>query len=248
MHIHKSIVSARKVRTYCIEILFNTSKSRKVTVERNCKMNDRLKHLISRYPELENCSEEIEVATQKIINCYKSGSKVMICGNGGSAADSTHIVGELMKGFLKRRPVTGALAEQLKNSGKNVDDTLLKNLQCGLPAVNLCESSALLTAYCNDVDPDYIFAQQVFGLGKPNDVLIGISTSGNSKNVNHATRIANAMGIFVVGMTGNSGGKLSENSDVCIKVPANETYKIQEFHLPVYHAICAAVEDAFFDC
>lgn len=210
-------------------------------------MLDTVAALTAKYPELYHCSEDINEATLKIISCYQNGGKVLLCGNGGSAADCTHIVGELMKGFLKRRPITPEVAENLKLNNRSVDDQLISKLQCGLPAVNLCESSALLTAYCNDVDPDYIFAQQVFGLGKKGDVLIGLSTSGNAKNVNHAAKIAKAVGMTVIGMTGKTGGELAKNAHICIKVPQTETYKIQELHLPVYHAICAAVEEAFFE-
>ena len=210
-------------------------------------MNERVLMLTKAYPNLEFCAEDIDLAIEKIITCYKNGGKVLLCGNGGSAADCTHIVGELMKGFLKKRPVSDELAKKLKNGYDKVDDELLENLQCALPAIDLCESISLLTAYCNDVDPNYIFAQQVFGLGKPGDVLIGLSTSGNAKNVNHAARLARGMGLTVIGMTGERSSKLSENADVCIQVPETETYKIQELHLPVYHAICDAVEAAFFD-
>lgn len=207
-------------------------------------MTDRIKVLIERFPELEAATADIESATNKIIDCYKNGGKVLLCGNGGSAADCTHIVGELMKGFLKRRPTDCTLAETLKANG--ADDELISKLQCGLPAINLCESSALITAYCNDVDPDYIFAQQVYGLGKKGDILIGLSTSGNAKNVNHAAKIAKALGLTVIGMTGEKGGLLKENADICIKAPHCETYRIQEYHLPIYHVICALVEEAFY--
>ncbi len=202
--------------------------------------------LISKNNKLSCCADDINKAINAIVDCYKNDGKLLLCGNGGSAADSTHIVGELMKGFLKRRPVEGEKAEALKTANPKVDDLLLSKLQCGLPAVNLCESSSLLTAYCNDVDPDYIFAQQVFGLGKKGDVFIGLSTSGNAKNINHAAKVAKALGITVIGMTGNGGGALAENSDICIKAPETETYLVQEAHLPIYHAICAAVEEEFF--
>lgn len=210
-------------------------------------MNERVSLLVKKYPELDFCAEDVDLAIEKIVTCYKNGGKVLLCGNGGSAADCTHIVGELMKGFLKKRPVDNELAAKLKAGYEKVDDELLNNLQCALPAIDLCESISLLTAYCNDVDPNYIFAQQVFGLGKPGDVLIGLSTSGNAKNVNHAARLARGMGLTVIGMTGERPSALSDNAHVCIQVPATETYKIQEFHLPVYHAICDAVEAAFFE-
>lgn len=209
-------------------------------------MNSKVKELIERYPTLTSCAEDIDKAIEKIIECYKNGGKVLLCGNGGSAADSTHIVGELMKGFLKRRPINSIIAAKLKANNPDISDEFLSNLQCGLPAVNLCESSALITAYCNDVDPNYIFAQQTFGLGKEGDILIGMSTSGNAENVNLAANIGKAIGMTVIGLTGQKGGKLFENAHICVRVPATETYKIQEYHLPVYHAICAAVEEEFF--
>lgn len=203
--------------------------------------------LTSRYPNLQPQAEAIEAAAQAIIQCYRNGGKVLICGNGGSAADSTHIVGELMKGFLKKRPVEGVLKEELLKNNAALTEEFLTNLQVGLPAVNLCESAALLTAFCNDVNPDFIFAQQAFGLGKKGDVLIGLSTSGNAENVNNAVLIAKAMGLKTVGLTGAKGGRLAENADLCIRVPETETFKVQELHLPVYHCLCAATEAAFFE-
>lgn len=210
-------------------------------------MNKRIELLTEKYPELEVVAKDVDSATTAIINCYKKGGKVLLCGNGGSAADCTHIVGELMKGFMKKRPVSEKQAKALKKANPNIDDEFLMNLQCGLPAVNLCESQALLTAFCNDVDPSYMYAQQVFGLGKKGDVFIGLSTSGNAKNVNLAANVAKALGLTVIGMTGQKDSKLSSVADICIKVPQTETYKIQELHLPVYHAICDAVEAEFFD-
>ncbi|MBQ3088349.1 MAG: SIS domain-containing protein [Clostridia bacterium] len=210
-------------------------------------MNERVTLLTEKYPELLVCADDVEAAIKAIIACYSNGGKVLLCGNGGSAADCTHIVGELMKGFMKKRPVTAEMTKELKENNPLVDDELIKNLQCGLPAVNLCESQALLTAFCNDVNPEYMLAQQVFGLGKKGDVLIALSTSGNAKNANHAARIAKALGLTVIGMTGEKHSTLEINSDICIKVPATETYKIQEYHLPVYHAICDAVEENFFN-
>lgn len=209
-------------------------------------MNKRVNLLTEKYPELSCSAKEIDGAIEVIIDCYKNGGKVLLCGNGGSAADCAHIVGEFMKGFMKKRPVPCDLAEALKAENPLVDDELFANLQCGLPAVNLCESQSLLTAFCNDVNPEYMFAQQVFGLGKKGDVLIALSTSGNAKNANHAARIAKAMGITVIGMTGSKASALEQNSNICIKVPSTETYQIQELHLPVYHAICDAVEEYFF--
>ena len=209
-------------------------------------MNKRVDLLTEKYPELSACANEIDAAIEIITDCYKNGGKVLLCGNGGSAADCAHIVGEFMKGFMKKRPVKPEQIEAFKAENPLVDDELFANLQCGLPAVNLCESQSLLTAFCNDVNPEYMFAQQVFGLGKKGDVLIALSTSGNAKNANHAARIAKAMGITVIGMTGEKSSALEINSSVCIKAPSTVTYQIQEMHLPIYHAICDAVEDYFF--
>lgn len=196
-------------------------------------MNKFLKELIERYPQLNIISEDVEKAIEVIVDCYKSGGKLLLCGNGGSAADCGHIVGELMKGFLKHRP-----------TGSN--DEVVSKLQKGLPAISLCESSALFTAFCNDVDPNLVFAQQVYALGKPNDILIGITTSGNSKNVVAAAHTAKQMGMTVIGLVGGDGGKMNLESDIALIVPEKETFKVQELHIAVYHCICAAVEDSFY--
>ena len=196
-------------------------------------MNKYVVELVERYPKLSAVAENTNKAIEAIINCYNNGGKVMLCGNGGSASDCSHIVGELMKGFLKLRPT-------------NSNNEVVSKLQKGLPAISLCEASALLTAFCNDVDPNLIFAQQVLGLGKKEDILIGISTSGNAKNVDAAVETAKELGITVIGLTGKGGGLLGKKSDISIIAPENETFKIQECHLPIYHAICAAVEENFF--
>ncbi len=196
-------------------------------------MNKFVEELTVRYPQLEASAPEIEKAINLIIDCYKAGGKLLLCGNGGSAADCGHIVGELMKGFLKKRPTDS-------------DDKVISKLQKGLPAISLCEQSALFTAFCNDVDPELVFAQQVYTLGKPGDILIGITTSGNSKNVVAAAHTAKQMGVKVIGLLGGSGGKMAELSDAAIIVPDKETYKVQELHIAVYHCICAAVEDCFY--
>ena len=208
---------------------------------------EQVTELTARYPALAGQADAVQTACEWVIECYRKGGKVLICGNGGSAADSTHIVGELMKGFLKKRPVEGALRQQLQANNPALQSSFFEKLQVGLPAVNLCESAALLTAFCNDVDPAFIFAQQTFGLGKPGDVLIGLSTSGNAENVNNAVQIAKAMGLKTIGLTGAKGGRLRENAGLCICVPETETFKVQELHLPVYHCICAATEAAFFE-
>ena len=196
-----------------------------------------MKDLLERYPALEVCREDIEKALELMIETYRRGGKILVCGNGGSASDSEHIVGELMKGFKGKRTVTD----------KRIPSDLRCRLQGALPAISLPSQCAILSAYINDVDPEMMYAQLVFGYAKENDLVIGLSTSGNSKNVVNAVKIANSMGIKSLSMTGDGGGILSEISDVCIKVPECETYKVQEYHLPVYHYLCAAVEKEFFD-
>jgi len=178
-----------------------------------------LNELIRRYPVLEICKEDIETAKDALIECYKNDGKVLICGNGGSCADSDHIVGELMKGFLKQRPLSEEQKTEMKNNTSLVDDELLSKLQGGLPAIALPSFTALNSAFCNDVDSELIYAQSLMGLARKNDVLIAISTSGNSKNVFGAVKVAKALGIKVIGLTGNTGGKLKEFSDISICAP-----------------------------
>lgn len=205
-----------------------------------------LSELLKRYPVLENCKEDIIAARDAIIKCYESGGKLLLCGNGGSCADCDHIVGELMKGFLKKRPLSDAKKAQMKVNCPLLDDDTLNRLQDALPAVALPSISALNSAFCNDVDPELIYAQCLMSLAKENDVMIGISTSGNSKNVFAAAKVAKGLGIKVIGLTGGKGGKLKEISDICICAPESETFRIQELHLPVYHYLCASVEEYFF--
>lgn len=202
--------------------------------------------LMKRYPSLTECGEEIKKAAHTIIDCYEKGGKVMLCGNGGSCADCDHIVGELMKGFLKLRPINEESKAEMVARCDLLDDELLSRLQCGLPAISLPSIAALNSAFCNDVDPELIYAQSLFALGKKGDVLIALSTSGNAKNVFAAVKVAKALGITVIGMTGAKGGKLRENADICICAPECETFKIQELHLPIYHYLCAEVEEYFF--
>lgn len=206
-----------------------------------------INELIERYPQLKNCKDDILSAEERLIECYEKGGKVLLCGNGGSCADCDHIVGELMKGFLKKRPLSEEKKAQMKNKTPLADDELLCKLQGGLPTISLPSYTALNSAFCNDVDADLIYAQALFGLGTENDVLIAISTSGNSKNVFEAVKVAKALGVTVIALTGNTGGKLKENADVCITAPEKETFKIQELHLPIYHYLCAAVEEHFFN-
>ena len=206
-----------------------------------------LKELLARYPVLTACEKEIVAARDALISCYKNGGKVLLAGNGGSCADCDHIVGELMKGFLKKRPLSEEKKREMK-AAYAVDDAILSSLQVGLPAISLQSLTALNSAFCNDVDPELIYAQAVLGLGKAGDVLIALSTSGNAKNVAAAASVAKSIGMTVIGMTGAKGGRLRDMADYPIPVPETETFKVQELHLPVYHYLCAAVEAHFFDC
>lgn len=203
-----------------------------------------LNELINRYPILSECKEQLLCAAASIISAYEKDGKLFICGNGGSAADADHIVGELMKGFLKKRPIDANKKEEM--SKRFNDNDLLDKLQVGLPAISLSSISVLNSAFCNDVEPEYIYAQSLFGLANENDILIAISTSGNAKNVAAAAKVAKMLGVTVIGLTGKGGGKLKELSDICICAPESETYKIQELHLPIYHYLCANTEAHFF--
>lgn len=208
-----------------------------------------IKHLdllVDRYPQLEVCKADIEAAYLILEECYKNDKKLLIAGNGGSAADSEHIAGELMKRFKIQRKVPTNFAEKLKKIDIQRGENLSKNLERGLMAIPLVAHEALTTAYINDVDGLGVFAQQLYGFGRPGDVFLGISTSGNSKNIMSATVVARALGIKVIGLTGRNGGELAEVADVAIKVPEIETYMIQELHLPVYHCLCLMLEDRFF--
>jgi len=202
--------------------------------------------LIERYPILEECRQSLIDAYFIMEEAYEGDHKLLIAGNGGSAADSEHIAGELMKRFKTPRPVTPEMAEKLKAIDPVRGENLAKNLERGLMAIPLVAHEALSTAYINDVDGLGVFAQQLFGFGRPGDVFLGISTSGNSKNVMSATVVARALGIKVIGLTGAKGGELAQVSDVVVKVPETETYMIQELHLPVYHCWCLMLEDKFF--
>ena len=205
-----------------------------------------LKELMTRYPCLTACEQEIAESIRTLIACYEAGGKLLICGNGGSSADSDHIVGELMKGFLKKRPLSAAQREQMQMRNPAFSAELADGLQVGLPAVALSSINGLNTAFGNDVSPTLAYAQGVLGLGKSGDVLLAISTSGNADNVAAAAQTAKALGITVIGLTGAGGGKLGGIADIVIRVPETETFKVQELHLPVYHALCAAVEAHFF--
>lgn len=201
--------------------------------------------LIERYPKLAVIKEDIIQAVEQMITAYKNGNKLMICGNGGSAADSLHIVGELMKAFILPRKLPNALKIKLEATSSN-PKYLQENLQMALPAISLVNEAGLLTAYANDVAPDLNFAQQVLGQGKQGDILLAISTSGNSANVIYAVEVAKALDITSIALTGKNGGKLKGLADITLTAPETETYKIQELHLPIYHAICLALEAEFF--
>ncbi|MCR5786363.1 MAG: SIS domain-containing protein [Acholeplasmatales bacterium] len=203
--------------------------------------------LIERYSNLAVCKESLETAAEILINSYKAGNKLLVAGNGGSASDSDHITGELMKGFEKKRTISNELFESLKSI--NEEDALhLKSvLQCGLPTIPLTEHAGLMTAFANDSSADAVFANQVLGYGKKGDVFFAISTSGNSKNIVLACEVAKALGLKIIGLTGERDSKISELADVTIKVPSTRTYQIQEYHLPIYHALCLEIEDYFFE-
>lgn len=202
--------------------------------------------LIDRYPKLIVCKDDIIKAYEILEEAYSLERKLLVCGNGGSASDSEHIVGELMKEFKLKRKVYADQAEAMKAIDPEMGATLAENLQGALPAICLTGHSSLTTAFMNDANADLVFAQQVNGYGKANDVFLGISTSGNSKNVCYAAITAKSKGLKVIGLTGQKESKLSKMADCCIRVPEIETYKIQELHLPVYHCLCLMLEDHFF--
>lgn len=194
---------------------------------------------VKRYPILENCADDIQAAVDVITEMYERENKLLLCGNGGSCADCEHISGEFLKGFMKKRPY--------EKGELDLEDEILSKLQKGISAIPLTSLTASLSAFNNDVDPNLNYAQLVQALGNLGDVFLGISTSGNANNVAFAAKTAKAKGLFTIGLTGEKGGLLNEICDICIKVPENETYKIQELHLPVYHAICAQVEENIFE-
>lgn len=210
-----------------------------------CKEYKHLDDLIKRYSSLDVCYKDIVSAYEILENCFKSGNKLLVAGNGGSAADALHIVGELMKAFILPRKISHEICDAIDNNCEHAD-YLKDNLQMALPAIALVGEIGLNTAYSNDVAPDLAFAQQVLGYGNTGDVFLGISTSGNSQNIIYAAEVAKAKGMYTVGLTGKSGGKLKDLCDVCIKVPEKDTFKVQELHLPVYHALCLELEKGFY--
>lgn len=210
------------------------------------RLEKHIELLINRYPDLLDIKKDIIDAYLIMEECYEKGGKLLVAGNGGSAADAEHIVGELMKRFKIPRPVAPELADKLKQIDPRRGELLAKNLEDGLMAIPLVSHEALTTAYINDVDGLGIFAQQLFGYAQPGDVFLGISTSGNSENVLNATVVARALNVKVIGLTGGTGGELSDISDVTVKVPRDETYMVQELHLPIYHCWCLMLEDHFW--
>lgn len=202
--------------------------------------------LVERYPSLDFVKDDIVAAYLLMEETYENGGKLLVAGNGGSAADAEHIVGELMKGFKLSRKLEADFAEQLVAENVELGGVLAENLQGALPAIALDGHPALSTAYMNDCEPLLCFAQQINGYGKLGDVFLGISTSGNSKNMLFAATTAHAKGMKVIGLTGAKDSRLMDMSDVCIKAPQTETYMIQELHLPIYHCLCLMLEDKFF--
>ena len=210
------------------------------------KLEKHIDLLIERYPQLAGVREDFINAYLTLEKCYKNGGKLLIAGNGGSAADAEHIVGELMKGFRSPRRLQDSYKDALILENKELGEVLARNLQGALPAIALDGHSSLTTAYMNDCEPLLCFAQQVNGYGKEGDVFWGISTSGNSRNVLYAAIVAKTKGMKVIGLTGEKESQLSRIADVCIRVPQVETYMIQELHQPVYHCMCLMLEDQFF--
>ena len=202
--------------------------------------------LIERYPALDVCRQNIILAYQILKEAYSAGRKLLVAGNGGSASDSEHIVGELMKEFKMKRKIYAAQIDRLMKIDEEMGTVLADHLQGSLPAISLVGEPSLTTAFMNDAVPELVFAQQINGLGRAGDVFLGISTSGNSKNVLYAAVAAKSKGLKVVGLTGEKENRLMEFTDVCIRVPETETYKIQELHLPVYHCLCLMLEEKFF--
>jgi phosphoheptose isomerase len=209
-------------------------------------MNASPSSLMERYPTLRACEKDLGSAFDLLAATYRNGNKLLVCGNGGSAADSEHIVAELMKGFLKRRPISAADAAKLEDSSGTAGKEIASRLQGTLAAISLPSQVSLLTATANDNDFEMVFAQQVYGLGRPGDVLLAISTSGTSKNIVNAVIVAKAFGLKSIALTGKSGGSVAPLANVSIKVPSDNVAEIQELHLPVYHWLSTQLEAAFF--
>lgn len=202
--------------------------------------------LCIRYPVLSVCKNDIEKAAEALIESFENGGKLLVAGNGGSCADSDHISGELLKSFVKKRRPSAELIDSIRKINPETGDYLADKLQGSLPVIALTNNTALMTASLNDVDGNVMFAQQVNGFGNEGDVFLGISTSGNSRDIIYPTVVAKAKGLMTVALTGKDGGKLKGIADICIVVPEQETFKIQELHLPVYHALCLEIEEYFW--
>lgn len=207
---------------------------------------NRIDLLVQKYPDLETCRADIKQVFELLRDTFAAGGKLLVCGNGGSAADAEHIVGELMKGFLKKRPLAQTLQARLCQVSPEDGAYLAARLQGALPAISLVSQTALSTAFANDVSADLVFAQQVIGYGRAGDAVLGLSTSGNARNVLLGLQAAQALGMRTLGMSGRSGGKMAPWCDAIIRVPWDETVAIQERHLPVYHTLCSLLEDEFF--
>ncbi|MDY2728207.1 MAG: SIS domain-containing protein, partial [Candidatus Onthovivens sp.] len=216
--------------------------------KKNDKILSHLDLLIERYKILSPCRDDIWRAYCLLEEMYSNGHKLLVAGNGGSAADSEHIVGELMKSFCKKRPGNSEVFEKMKGINEEKAVEIFPHLQCGLRAISLCSHPSLNTAYINDVENGglYFFAQEVFGYGDEGDVLMCISTSGNSKNVVNAAIVAKTLGLKVVSLTGAKNSMLENYSDVVIKAPSTITHEIQEYHLPIYHCLCLMLEEHYF--
>ncbi len=210
-------------------------------------MHRRLEELISRYPKLASIAGEIEKAYDILLCCAKNGHTILVCGNGGNAADSDHMVGELMKSFIKKRRLDDGLKKRLADVDPELGGLLAEKLEGTIRSINLTTHSALSTAYANDKDPDLVFAQQVNGYGEKGDVLVAMSTSGNSRNVVLASIVAKAKGLSVISVTGSKPSRLEQNADVAIKVPETETFKVQELDLPIYHCLCLMLEEELWE-
>ena len=215
-------------------------------------MNKKIQHyldsLVDRYPVLNECAEAIVQAYNILVDCFSSGHKLLIAGNGGSCADAEHIAGELMKGFAASRKCSDSFSQALINVDGERGSKIAEKLQGGLPTIVLSNHQGMNTAFINDVleGGEYLFAQQTYVFGKEGDVFLAISTSGNSKNILNATVVAKALGLKIIALTGQNGGQLSKKADVVIKAPSKETYLIQELHLPIYHCLCLMLEERFF--
>ncbi|MFW5775571.1 MAG: D-sedoheptulose-7-phosphate isomerase, partial [Chitinivibrionales bacterium] len=210
------------------------------------RVEEFLEDLIQRLPQIDACRQSIIDSFDLIVDCYRQNGKLLVCGNGGSAADAEHIVGELMKEFMLKRRIPDEDKKKLMEKIPQSGDYIAAGLQLALPAISLVSQTSLLTAFANDVNTDMAFAQQVYGYGRRGDVLIAISTSGNSDNILNAARVAHAFGIRVIGLTGEAGGLLRPLCDVAICVPEKVTFLVQELHVPVYHTLCAMIEEEFF--